>query len=128
MKLRVIVKPTLKLTAEDKVLPYGEEFEVDFERGKEILKATYDGKPVVELVEEAKSNEELEAKVSELEEANKTLAAEKEAAEAKISELEEAIKALNETAKDPEVQDPETKDPEVQDPEVKEESSKKSKK
>ena len=102
MKLKVIVKPTLTLSKEEKVLNYGEEFEVEKERGIEILKTTFEGKPVVELVEEAMSNEELEtvnanltkekealeAKVKELEEVNAKLTEEKEALEEKVKELE----------------------------------------
>lgn len=53
MKLRQIVDDgsTLTLTKEKKVIPYGKEFEIkDEERANEILKATYHGKPVAEIV------------------------------------------------------------------------------
>lgn len=52
MKLRVLAKPTLTLTKERKVLDYGTEFEVDEARAKEILAATFENKPVAEIVEE----------------------------------------------------------------------------
>lgn len=56
MKLKQIVcdKSTLTLTKEKKVIEYGNVFEVDDERGKEILKATFKDKPVAELVKEEK--------------------------------------------------------------------------
>ena len=54
MKLKQIVcdGTNLNLTKEKKVVEYGEVFEVDDERGTEILSATYKNKPVAELVEE----------------------------------------------------------------------------
>ncbi len=54
MKLRQIVidKTTLTLTKERVGVSYGEVFEVSEERGKEILKATFKGHPVAELVNE----------------------------------------------------------------------------
>jgi len=58
MKLKQIVcdKTDLTLTKEKKVVEYGKVFEVDEARGNEILKATYKGQPVVELVEESKED------------------------------------------------------------------------
>lgn len=55
MKLKQIVcdGTVLNLTKEKKVIEYGEVFEVDDERGAEILNATYKNKPVAELVEES---------------------------------------------------------------------------
>lgn len=56
MKLKVIAqyengKPSsLTLTKEKKVIEYGKVFDVSEERGKEILKATFQGKPVVAIV------------------------------------------------------------------------------
>ena len=52
MKLKQIVcdKTTLTLTKEKKVIEYGNVFEVDDERGNEILNATYKGKPVAKIV------------------------------------------------------------------------------
>lgn len=55
MKLKQIVcdETNLTLTKEKKVIKYGEEFEVKEEaRVKEILNATYKGKPVAALVED----------------------------------------------------------------------------
>ena len=55
MKLKQIVidKTDLTLTKEKKTIKHGEEFEVkDEARVKEILNATYKGKPVAEVVEE----------------------------------------------------------------------------
>lgn len=54
MKLKQIVcdKSTLTLTKEKKVIEYGNVFEVDDERGNEILNATYKGKPVAEVLKE----------------------------------------------------------------------------
>ena len=54
MKLKQIVcdGTNLNLTKEKKVIEYGEVFEVDDERGTEILNATYKNKPVAELVKE----------------------------------------------------------------------------
>lgn len=65
MKLRVLAKPTLTLIKEQKVLNYGDvfdcdEFGIDVERASEILKATFQGKPVAELViedQDLKNNE-----------------------------------------------------------------------
>ena len=57
MKLKQIVcdKTDLTLTKEKKLIKYNEVFEVKEEaRVNEILAATYKGKPVAELVEEAK--------------------------------------------------------------------------
>jgi hypothetical protein len=82
MKLKVTVKPHLKLEKEDKIYQYGEEFDVSEERGIEILKATYKGKTVVEYVskndiqaQEAndliEENNKLKLKVKELEEKSK---------------------------------------------------------
>ena len=98
MRLRVIVSPTLTLNKEDKVIPYGEEFEVSEARGIEILKTTFNGSPVAEFVSSngGNSNEEslikeketLEEKVKELEEANKNLTTEKGTLEEKVKELE----------------------------------------
>ncbi len=56
LKLRVCVKPDLTLIKEKKKVKYGEVFEVDENRGKEILKATYYGKPVAEVVADEKEN------------------------------------------------------------------------
>ena len=56
MKLKQIVidKTNLTLTKEKKEIKYNEVFEVEDEaRVKEILAATYKGKPVAELVEES---------------------------------------------------------------------------
>lgn len=52
MKLRQIVVDgtDLTLTKERKQIKYGEEFEVTDERAKEILAATFKGKPVAEIV------------------------------------------------------------------------------
>lgn len=55
MKLRQIVcdRTDLTLTKERETKVYGEVFTIDDEaRAKEILAATYQGKPVVEIVEE----------------------------------------------------------------------------
>ena len=54
MKLRQIVcdKTELTLTKEKKKIKYNDIFEVSDERAKEILKATYHNKPVVESVKE----------------------------------------------------------------------------
>ena len=54
MKLKQIVcdGTVLNLTKEKKVVEYAEVFEVDDERGAEILSATYKNKPVAELVKE----------------------------------------------------------------------------
>ena len=52
MKLKQIVcdETELTLTKERKKVKFGEEFEVYDERAKEILAATFKGKPVAELV------------------------------------------------------------------------------
>lgn len=59
MKLRQIVVDgtDLTLTKERKQIKYGEEFEVSDERAKEILAATFKGKPVAEIVNEKPINE-----------------------------------------------------------------------
>ncbi len=58
MKLKQIVydESDLTLTKERKKIKYGEEFEVTDERGKEILAATFKGKPVAEIVNEKPLN------------------------------------------------------------------------
>lgn len=88
MKLRVTVKPYLELIAENETKEYGEVFEVSQERGIEILKTVFDGKPVVELIPQEdseldnlkaesesliKENEELKAQVLKLKEENEEL-------------------------------------------------------
>lgn len=52
MKLKQIVcdKTELTLTKERKKVKFGEEFDVTDERAKEILAATFKGKPVAKLV------------------------------------------------------------------------------
>lgn len=59
MKLKQIVcdKTELTLTKERKKIKFGEEFEVTDERAKEILAATFKGKPVAEIVNEKPINE-----------------------------------------------------------------------
>lgn len=59
MKLKQIVcdETELTLTKERKKVKFGEEFEVTDERAKEILAATFKGKPVAELVIEKPVNE-----------------------------------------------------------------------
>lgn len=59
MKLKQIVcdETELTLTKERKKIKYGEEFEVTDERAKEILAATFKGKPVAEIVLEKPTNE-----------------------------------------------------------------------
>lgn len=54
MKLKQIVidETDLTLTKEKKRIKYGDVFEVSEERAKEILNATFKGKPVAEIVEE----------------------------------------------------------------------------
>ena len=52
LKQTVCDGTVLNLTKEKKVIEYGEVFEVDDERGAEILNATYKNKPVAELVKE----------------------------------------------------------------------------
>ena len=54
MKLKQIVRDgtNLNLTKEKKVIEYEKVFEVDDERGAEILNATYKNKPVAELIAE----------------------------------------------------------------------------
>ena len=101
MRLRVIVDK-LKLTKEDLEYENGQEFEVSEERGIEILKATFNGKPVVEFVSSNGTPQtdetlnaakaELENKVKELEEANQNLIAEKAELENKVKELEKTNK------------------------------------
>ena len=96
MRLRVIVDK-LKLAKEDLEYENGQEFDVSVERGIEILKATFNGKPVVEFVssdELSVTDEELKNRVKELEESNKALISEKEELENRVKELEESNKAL----------------------------------
>ena len=59
MKLKQIVcdQTELTLTKEKKKIKYGAEFEVTDERAKEILAATFKGKPVAEIVTEKPINE-----------------------------------------------------------------------
>lgn len=59
MKLKQIVcdGTELTLTKERKKIKFGEEFEVSKERAKEILAATFKGKPVAEIVTEKPINE-----------------------------------------------------------------------
>lgn len=59
MKLKQIVcdETELTLTKERKKIKYGDVFEVSDERGKEILAATFKGKPVAEIVNEKPINE-----------------------------------------------------------------------
>jgi hypothetical protein len=59
MKLKQIVcdKTNLTLTKERKQIKHGDVFEVSDERGKEILAATFKGKPVAEVVNEKPINE-----------------------------------------------------------------------
>lgn len=59
MKLKQIVcdETELTLTKERKKVKFGDEFEVSDERGKEILAATFKGKPVAEVVNEKPINE-----------------------------------------------------------------------
>lgn len=59
MKLKQIVcdGTDLTLTKEKKQIKYGKEFEVSEERAKEILAATFKGKPVAEIVDEKPVNE-----------------------------------------------------------------------
>ena len=66
MKLKQIVcdKTDLTLTKEKKVISYGNTFEVSDERGKEILKATFKGKPVAEEVKEVTNEEVKETKTN----------------------------------------------------------------
>lgn len=55
----------LTLTKEKKTIKAGEEFHIEDEaRAKEILAATFQGKPVAELVEETKEDEPEEDKPS----------------------------------------------------------------
>lgn len=92
MKLRVIAKPTLTLKQENMVLNVGEEFEVTEERGAEILKATFNGKPVVEYVP-SEGSAEADERIKALEEQVATLEAEKASL---VEELEAANKLLAE--------------------------------
>lgn len=59
MKLKQIVcdGTELTLTKERKKIKYDDEFEVSEERAKEILAATFKGKPVAEIVIEKPVNE-----------------------------------------------------------------------
>lgn len=58
MKLRVIAKDkkmknaNLQLKKENRFYLYAEEFEVDGERGKELLNTKWEGNPIVEEVKE----------------------------------------------------------------------------
>lgn len=55
----------LTLTKEKKTIKAGEEFHIEDEaRAKEILAATFEGKPVAELVEAPKKDEQEEDKVT----------------------------------------------------------------
>ena len=87
MRLRVIVDK-LKLTKEDLEYENGQEFEVSEERGIEILKATFKGKPVVEFVSSNGTPE-----------TNEKLITEKEELENKVKELEELANKKNESKK-----------------------------
>ena len=74
MKLKQIVcdKTNLTLTKEKKQIKYNEVFEVkDETRVKEILAATYKGKPVAELVEEPKEDTKEVKKVTTRKKTNK---------------------------------------------------------
>lgn len=68
MKLKVVAeysngKPSsLTLTKEKKIMVYGEEFEVSEERAKEILSATFNGKPVAVEVKEKEEDVAVEEK------------------------------------------------------------------
>ena len=59
MKLKQIVYDGTNpnLTKENKVIKYGEVFEVDDERSTEILNTTFKNKPVAELIEESAEND-----------------------------------------------------------------------
>lgn len=95
MKLRVIAEPNLTLNKENKIVDFGETFDVDVERGIEILKTTYNGKVVAELVSEDE-NEELAS----LKDENKEL-------KDKVAELEEQLLKLTENVNDDETKDKE---------------------
>lgn len=62
MKLRVIAKDekgkevSIKLKKEEKFLMPNEEFEVDDERGKELLRIKYVNSPIVEKIEISTKN------------------------------------------------------------------------
>lgn len=68
MKLRVIAKTenmksaNLQLKKEGKVYLPNEEFEVDNERGKELLKIKWEGNPIVEEVKEVSKGKNKAAK------------------------------------------------------------------
>ena len=68
MKLRVIAKTenmksaNLQLKKEGKVYLPNEEFEVDNERGKELLKIKWEGNPIVEEVKEVPKGKNKAAK------------------------------------------------------------------
>lgn len=66
MKLKQIVcdETDLTLTKEKKVIPFGEVFEVDEARAKEILAVTFKGKPVAELVEEPKEDKPIKKPIN----------------------------------------------------------------
>lgn len=57
MKLKQVVcdKTELVLTKEKKKIKYNEIFEVSEDRAKEILRATYHNKPVVEVVKDSQN-------------------------------------------------------------------------
>lgn len=78
MKLRVIAKDkkmknaNLQLKKENRFYLYAEEFEVDGERGKELLNTKWEGNPIVEEVkEQAKTKNKATAKEEIIEEENK---------------------------------------------------------
>lgn len=88
MKLKVIVKPHLKLTKENEIKEYGEVFEVSEERGIEILKTVFNGEAVVEFVpDENSGNEALKAKIIKISEDKDNLSKENEALKAEIEKL-----------------------------------------
>ncbi len=78
MKLRVIAKDkkmknaNLQLKKENRFYLYAEEFEVDGERGKELLNTKWEGNPIVEEVkEQTKTKNKATAKEEIIEEENK---------------------------------------------------------
>ena len=108
MKLRVAVKPHLKLLKENLEIPFGEIFEVEEERGIEILKKVYQGKTVVEFVSENQgfdvNNMLLEKKQLEIKNDNlvlemEKLKEEKEQTENKYLELLEQVQSMEENEK-----------------------------
>lgn len=93
MKLRVVVKPHLRLIKEDLVKKYGEEFEVSTDRGIELLKYVYKGQVAVEYVpEEMPEVETLKAEIENLVQENSKLKEEIEVLNKKIEETENAEK------------------------------------